>query len=252
MTNFTITGQSRPPRQQASPMPFTRYVPFVPQTLPDRTWPDQTISHAPRWLTTDLRDGNQALIDPMTPSRKMRMFDLLVQMGYKEIEVGFPSASQTDYDFVRALIESDRIPDDVQISVLTQAREDLIDRTAQSLKGARRATIHMYNAVAELFRRVVFHMSAEECVDLARRGTEQVIRAAEKHIPEVEFGYEYSPEIFTQTPTDRTSSGLRSNGIAHHHPANKAASSISTSTAACLRIYSSGKGGFLQNGHSAV
>ena len=190
------------PCQQPSPMPYGRYHPFEPQPLPDRTWPDKKITKAPRWLTTDLRDGNQALIDPMTPSRKMRMFDLLVKMGYKEIEVGFPSASQTDFDFVRSLIEGDRIPDDVQISVLTQAREDLIERTAESLIGAKRGTIHMYNALSELFRRVVFHNTAEETIQLARRGTEWVMQYAEKYLPNTEFGYEYSPEIFTQTPTD--------------------------------------------------
>ncbi|MDR0960860.1 MAG: 2-isopropylmalate synthase [Propionibacteriaceae bacterium] len=190
------------PIQQPSPMPFQRYVPFVPLDLPDRTWPESKITHAPRWLSTDLRDGNQALIDPMTPARKMRMFDLLVAMGYKEIEIGFPSASQTEWDFVRALIEGDKIPDDVQISVLTQARADLIERTAQSLQGAKRATIHLYNATAELFRRVVFHMTEQETIALARSGTEQVMAAAEKYLADVEFGYEYSPEIFTQTPTD--------------------------------------------------
>jgi len=183
-------------------MPYSRYVPFRPLVLPDRTWPDKTLDHAPRWLTTDLRDGNQALIDPMTPSRKMRMFDLLISMGYKEIEVGFPSASQTDFDFVRSLIESDRIPDDVQISVLTQARQDLIERTAQSLVGARRANIHLYNATAELFRRVVFRMTADQVVQLARQGTQWVIDAAAQYLPDCEFGYEYSPEIFTQTDTD--------------------------------------------------
>ena len=190
------------PCQQPSHMPYGRYQPFQPLELHDRTWPDKKITKAPRWLSTDLRDGNQALIDPMTPSRKMRMFDLLVSMGYKEIEVGFPSASQTDFDFVRSLIEGDRIPDDVQISVLTQAREDLIERTAQSLVGVKRGTIHMYNALSELFRRVVFHNSAEETVQLARQGTQWVMQYAEKYLPGTEFGYEYSPEIFTQTPTD--------------------------------------------------
>ena len=190
------------PCQQPSPMPYGRYHPFQPLDLPDRTWPTKKITKAPRWLSTDLRDGNQALIDPMTPSRKMRMFDLLVAMGYKEIEVGFPSASQTDFDFVRSLIEGDRIPDDVQISVLTQAREDLIERTAQSLVGVKRGTIHMYNALSELFRRVVFHNTAEETIQLARQGTEWVMQYAEQYLPDTEFGYEYSPEIFTQTPTD--------------------------------------------------
>ena len=190
------------PHQKPSPMAYGRYVPFRPQSLPDRTWPDARLTSAPRWLTTDLRDGNQALIDPMTPNRKRRMFDLLVSMGYKEIEIGFPSASQTDFDFVRRLIETGAIPDDVTISVLTQAREDLIERTAQSLIGAHRATIHMYNAVAELFRRVVFGLDEAQTVALARQGTRWVMESADKHLRDVEFGYEYSPEIFSQTPTD--------------------------------------------------
>ena len=203
MTNtFGTRPQIGLPVQQPSPMPYSRYTPFVPIDLPDRTWPSTKITHAPRWLSTDLRDGNQALIDPMTPSRKLRMFELLVGMGYKEIEVGFPSASQTDFDFVRKLITEDRIPDDVQISVLTQAREDLIDRTAQSLVGAKRGNIHLYNATAELFRRVVFRISEAQCVELAKNGTRLVMQYADKYLSDVEFGYQYSPEIFTQTPTD--------------------------------------------------
>ncbi len=129
------TRAQRVPTQQPSPMPFRRYRAFPPIDIPDRTWPDQQITRAPRWLSTDLRDGNQALIDPMTPARKLKMFELLVRMGYKEIEIGFPSASRTDFDFVRQLIEQDKIPDDVTVSVLTQAREDLIERTAESLVG---------------------------------------------------------------------------------------------------------------------
>lgn len=198
----TATRPQPKPVQQPSAMPFGRYTPFVPVDLPDRTWPTKKITHAPRWLSTDLRDGNQALIDPMTPSRKRKMFDLLVGMGYKEIEVGFPSASQTDFDFVRDLIVNDHVPDDVTISVLTQAREDLIERTAQSLVGAKRATIHMYNATAELFRRVVFGIDEAQCIAMATRGTELVMKYAEANLRGVEFGYQYSPEIFTQTPTD--------------------------------------------------
>ncbi|WP_028661115.1 2-isopropylmalate synthase [Nocardioides insulae] len=202
MTFLSNTGNT----QQPSGMPFERYTPFVPVDLPDRTWPTKKITKAPRWLSTDLRDGNQALIDPMTPARKLIMFELLVKMGYKEIEVGFPSASQTDFDFVRQLIEEDRIPDDVQISVLTQAREDLIERTAESLAGAPRGTIHLYNATAELFRRVVFGVTAEECVGIAVRGTEMVMKYAEQYLGDIvgtgDFGYQYSPEIFTQTDTD--------------------------------------------------
>lgn len=203
MTSNSFGTRTQPrPVQQPSPMPFDRYTPFEPIDLPDRTWPSQKLTAAPRWLSTDLRDGNQALIDPMTPSRKRKMFDLLVRMGYKEIEVGFPSASQTDFDFVRGLIESDSIPDDVTISVLTQAREDLIERTAASLIGARRANIHLYNATAELFRRVVFGIDEAQCIAMATRGTEMVMKYAEAKLDDVEFGYQYSPEIFTQTPTD--------------------------------------------------
>ncbi|MGN6161258.1 MAG: 2-isopropylmalate synthase, partial [Marmoricola sp.] len=187
-------------------MPIGRYTAFQPVVVPDRTWPDKKITHAPRWLSTDLRDGNQALIDPMTPARKLKMFELLVQMGYKEIEVGFPSASQTDFDFVRKLIEDDLIPDDVQISVLTQAREDLIERTVQSLVGSQRSTVHLYNATAELFRRVVFKVTPEECIGIATRGTELVMKYAESLLGDIvgseSFGYQYSPEIFTQTDTD--------------------------------------------------
>ncbi len=201
MTEINHRPQPKPV-QQPTGMPVHRYTPFVPVDVPDRTWPSRRIEHAPRWLSTDLRDGNQALIDPMTPSRKMRMFELLVEIGYKEIEIGFPSASQTDFEFVRQLIEEDRVPDDVTISVLTQAREDLISRTAESLVGAKRATIHMYNATAQLFRDVVFRISEKECVDLAVRGTEMVMKYADKYLRDVEFGYQYSPEIFTQTPTD--------------------------------------------------
>jgi len=183
--------------QVSSGMPFERYRAFTPIDLPDRTWPSQVTTQAPRWLSTDLRDGNQALIDPMTPVRKRRMFDLLVKMGYKEIEVGFPSASETDFGFVRSLIEEDLIPDDVTISVLTQAREDLIERTTQSLIGARRANIHLYNAVAPLFRRVVFNASKDVVKAIATQGTEMVMKHAEINMPDTEFGYQYSPEIFT-------------------------------------------------------
>jgi 2-isopropylmalate synthase len=190
------------PSQQSSGMPYHRYTAFEPVTVPDRTWPDQKITRAPRWLSTDLRDGNQALIDPMSPSRKMKMFELLVQMGYKEIEIGFPAASQTDFDFVRQLVEEDRIPDDVRVSVLTQAREDLIARTVESLKGADKATVHLYNATAPLFQRVVFNVTEAECIAIATRGTEWVMKYADQLLDGTDFGYQYSPEIFTQTPTD--------------------------------------------------
>jgi len=202
MTNLSNTDN----QQATSPMPFARYTPFVPVDVPDRTWPTRKVERAPRWLSTDLRDGNQALIDPMTPARKLTMFELLVSMGYKEIEVGFPSASQTDFDFVRKLVEEDRIPDDVQISVLTQAREDLIERTVDSLVGAPRATVHLYNATAPLFQRVVFNVTPDECRNIAVRGTEMVMKYAEERLGGLvgteDFGYQYSPEIFTQSDTD--------------------------------------------------
>ncbi len=185
--------------QSSSGMPIHRYRAFPPIDLPDRTWPTRQITHAPRWLSTDLRDGNQALIDPMSPARKLTMFELLVRMGYKEIEVGFPAASETDFGFVRQLIESDRIPDDVTISVLTQAREDLIERSVQSLVGVPRANIHLYNAVAPLFRRVVFHASKDEIKAIATRGTEMVMKYSESYLDKTIIGYEYSPEIFTGT-----------------------------------------------------
>ncbi|HET9423024.1 MAG TPA: 2-isopropylmalate synthase [Nocardioides sp.] len=187
------------PSQQPSGMPFQRYRAFPPIDLPDRTWPHATITEAPRWLSTDLRDGNQALIDPMSPARKLKMFELLVRMGYKEIEVGFPAASETDFSFVRQLIESDKIPDDVTISVLTQAREDLIERSVQSLVGVPRANIHLYNALAPLFRRVVFHAGKDEIKDIAVRGTQVVMKHAENYLDTTVIGYEYSPEIFTGT-----------------------------------------------------
>ncbi len=185
--------------QRASGMPVQRYRAFPPIDLPDRTWPTNQITQAPRWLSTDLRDGNQALIDPMSPERKHRMFDLLVAMGYKEIEVGFPSASETDFSFVRQLIERDKVPEDVTISVLTQAREDLIERTTQSLVGVHHANIHLYNALAPLFRRVVFRASRDEVKDIAVRGTGLMMKYAEANLGQTVIGYEYSPEIFTST-----------------------------------------------------
>ena len=183
-------------------MPFQRYRAFPPIDLPDRTWPTKSVTATPRWLSTDLRDGNQALIEPMTPGRKQRMFELLVEMGYKEIEIGFPSASAFDFDFVRQLIVGGMIPDDVTISVLTQAREDLIERTVQSLVGAQRANVHLYNATAPLFRRVVFGVDRDECRGIATRGTEIVMKYAEEYLTGVDFGYQYSPEIFTDTELD--------------------------------------------------
>ncbi|MFF3202248.1 2-isopropylmalate synthase [Streptomyces sp. NPDC002962] len=191
-------------RQQPSHMPIHKYGQYDQVDIPDRTWPDNRITVAPRWLSTDLRDGNQALIDPMSPERKRRMFDQLVKMGYKEIEVGFPASGQTDFDFVRSIIEEEgAIPDDVTISVLTQAREDLIERTVESLKGAKRATVHLYNATAPVFRRVVFRGSKDDIKQIAVDGTRLVVEYAEKLLgPETEFGYQYSPEIFTDTELD--------------------------------------------------
>src|SRR5262249_16692979 len=188
--------------QQPSRMPIHRYRPFPPIDLPDRRWPAATITRAPRWLSTDLRDGNQALIDPMSPTRKRAMFDLLVRMGYKEIEVGFPGASQTDFDFVRQIITEEMVPADVTISVLTQAREELIERTVQSLVGAAKANVHLYNATAPLFRRVVFRVDRAECTAIATRGTEPALTYADPRMPGTDFGYQYSPEIFTGTELD--------------------------------------------------
>ncbi|MBA0049902.1 2-isopropylmalate synthase [Streptomyces sp. AJS327] len=190
-------------RQRPSGMPFQRYSGYDAVDLPDRQWPGRRITHAPRWLSTDLRDGNQALIDPMSPARKREMFDLLVRMGYKEIEVGFPASGQTDFDFVRSIIEEDAIPEDVTISVLTQAREELIERTVEALRGARSATVHLYNATAPVFREVVFRGSREEVRRIAVDGTRAVLKYAEQLLDDrTVFGYQYSPEIFTDTELD--------------------------------------------------
>jgi len=187
--------------QQPSGMPIHKYRPFHEQIavdLPDRTWPSKRITEAPRWCAVDLRDGNQALIDPMSPERKRIMFDLLVKMGYKEIEVGFPSASQTDFDFVRSLIEENLIPDDVTIQVLTQARESLINRTYESIAGATRAIVHLYNSTSILQRDVVFRTDRQGIIDIALEGA-RICKAAELTVPEVDVHYEYSPESYTGT-----------------------------------------------------
>ncbi len=183
--------------QQPSAMPFQRYQPFTPIQLNDRTWPNTVIEQAPRWCAVDLRDGNQALIDPMTPDRKRRMFELLVSMGYKEIEVGFPSASQTDFDFVRQLIEEDLVPDDVVIQVLTQSREHLIERTFDSIVGAKQAVVHLYNSTSTLQRRVVFGLDRAGIIDVAVHGAQLCNKFAEDHASEIFF--EYSPESYTGT-----------------------------------------------------
>jgi 2-isopropylmalate synthase len=182
-------------------MPIHKYRPYhetLTVDLPDRTWPDAHITTAPRWCAVDLRDGNQALIDPMSPERKRTMFDLLVRMGYKEIEVGFPSASQTDFDFVRSLIEEDLIPEDVTIQVLTQAREPLINRTFESLKGAKRAIMHLYNSTSVLQRDVVFRTDKQGIIDIALEGA-RLCKKAEALVPGTEIYYEYSPESYTGT-----------------------------------------------------
>ena len=187
--------------QKPSGMPVGKYQPFDQQIavkLPDRTWPTKRMTAAPRWCAVDLRDGNQALIDPMSPERKMRMFDLLVRMGYKEIEVGFPSASQIDYDFVRMLIEGGHIPDDVTIQVLTQARDHLIERTYDSIRGAKQAIVHLYNSTSVLQRRVVFGLDQDGIIDVALQGA-RMCRKLEETIPETTVYYEYSPESYTGT-----------------------------------------------------
>jgi len=187
--------------QKPSSMPVHKYRPFHEQIrvdLPDRTWPDQRITTAPRWCAVDLRDGNQALIDPMSPERKRIMFDLLVRMGYKEIEVGFPSASQTDFDFVRQLIEEDLIPDDVTIQVLTQAREELIARTYEAIRGAKQAIVHLYNSTSILQREVVFRTDKQGIIDIAMNGA-RWCKQYEATVPETTVDYEYSPESYTGT-----------------------------------------------------
>ncbi|YAL82169.1 2-isopropylmalate synthase [Dermacoccaceae bacterium W4C1] len=187
--------------QKPSPMPTGKYVPFSEQinvNLPDRTWPDKVVSQAPRWCAVDLRDGNQALIDPMNSERKLRMFQLLVRMGYKEIEVGFPSASETDFNFVRELIEGGHIPDDVTIQVLTQCRDHLIERTYDAIRGAKTAIVHFYNSTSVLQRRVVFGLDQDGIIDIALQGA-RLCKKLEETIPDTDVYYEYSPESYTGT-----------------------------------------------------
>jgi 2-isopropylmalate synthase len=186
-----------------SQMPFQRYTAFPPVDLPDRTWPTRTIERAPQWCSVDLRDGNQALIDPMDSGRKVRMFQLLVEMGYDEIEVGFPAASQTDFDFIRTLVEDDLVPDGVTIQVLTQAREELIERTVQSLVGFRgTALIHLYNSTSTLQRRVVFGLDRDGVKDIAVRGARWCQKYAEELLGGQDVRWQYSPESFTGTELD--------------------------------------------------
>ena len=178
-----------------------KYPAFKPVGLTDRTWPDQVISEAPRWCSVDLRDGNQALIEPMSVNQKKQMFDLLVEVGFKEIEVGFPSASQPDFDFVRYLIEENRIPDDVTVQVLTQARPELIARTYEALKGVRRAIVHVYNSTSVVQREKVFKTDKAGIVDIAVRGAKEVKKHADL-APKTEWVFQYSPESFTGTEVD--------------------------------------------------
>ncbi|MFV9653383.1 2-isopropylmalate synthase [Pseudomonas sp. NY15366] len=181
--------------------PSKKYRPFTQIQIPDRTWPDKIIDKAPIWLSTDLRDGNQSLIEPMDAEKKMRFFKCLVAVGLKEIEVGFPSASQTDFDFVRELIEGGHIPDDVTIQVLTQARDDLIERTFESLKGAKKAIVHYYNACAPSFRKIVFNQDKAGVKAIAVAAGTTIKRLAEA-APETQWGFEYSPEVFSSTEID--------------------------------------------------
>jgi 2-isopropylmalate synthase len=181
-----------------SPMPFHLYRPYVPLVLTDRTWPDRRCTVAPQWASVDLRDGNQALVDPMDSERKLRLFQTLVDIGFKEIEVGFPSASQTDFDFQREIIEGDLIPDDVTIQVLVQCREELIERTFESLRGAKRAIVHFYNSTSTLQRRVVFGLDKQGIVDIAVNAA-RLCKKFESTLPDTDIRYEYSPESFTGT-----------------------------------------------------
>ncbi len=190
-----------PAPKQPRKMPYEKYRRVLPIQLPDRTWPDKTIDKAPLWCSVDLRDGNQALIDPMDPARKLRMFHALVDMGFKEIEVGFPSASQPDFDFIRSLIEDDVIPDDVTIQVLVQCRPELIERTYECIKGAPRAIVHFYNSTSELQRRVVFGLDKQGITDIAVNAA-KLCRKLEDTVPTTAVRYEYSPESFTGTEPD--------------------------------------------------
>lgn len=176
--------------------PASKYRPFSPIRLTDRTWPDAVLTRAPTWLSTDLRDGNQALVEPMDAERKLRMYEMLLRIGFKEIEVGFPAASQIEYDFLRKLIDEKRIPDDVTVQVMTPAREELIERTMESLRGAPRAIVHVYNAVAPAWREVVFGMTVPEVMQLVERSIAHVRRLADAH-PETEWTLQYSPETFS-------------------------------------------------------
>jgi len=191
------------PPEPAQPrrMPFEKYRRFDPVELPDRTWPDRRLEKAPLWCAVDLRDGNQALVDPMDPTRKLRMFTTLVDMGFKEIEVGFPAASQTDFDFIRQLIEDDLVPDDVTIQVLTQCRDDLIARTFESIKDSHHAIVHFYNSTSILQRRVVFGLDKPGITDIAVNAA-RMCRKLSETVPGTDLRFEYSPESYTGTELD--------------------------------------------------
>ncbi len=176
----------------------SKYQAFTPVALPDRTWPDKVITEAPTWCSVDLRDGNQALIEPMSVAQKRKMWDLLVDIGLKEIEIGFPAASQPDYDFVRWLIEENKIPEDVSVQVLTQARAPLIEKTFESLKGVKRAIVHMYNSTSTIQREHVFKMDKGGIIEIAVNGA-KVVKACAENTPETEWQFQYSPESFTGT-----------------------------------------------------
>ena len=190
-----------PANATPKPMPFEKYRPYIPIVLEDRTWPNHMIERAPRWCSVDLRDGNQALIDPMDPARKLKMFHELVAMGFKEIEIGFPAASQPDFDFCRQLIEDDLIPDDVHVQVLTQCRQELIERTYEAIAGAPRAIVHFYNSTNPLQREVVFNLDRDGIKAIAVNGA-KLCKKLEETIPGTQVRYEYSPESFTLTEPD--------------------------------------------------
>jgi 2-isopropylmalate synthase len=184
-------------------MPFDRYQPYRPLVLEDRSWPDRSIEKAPRWCSVDLRDGNQALIEPMDPARKLKMFQELVRIGFKEVEVGFPAASQPDFDFIRQLIDEDRIPDDVTIQVLSQSRDELIERTYDSIEGSSSAIVHFYNSTNPLQREVVFDLDKEGIEEIAVNAA-KLCRKLEESGGDTVIRYEYSPESFTLTESPRT------------------------------------------------
>ena len=218
--------------------PAAKYRPFPAIDLADRQWPSRAITKPPIWMSTDLRDGNQALIEPMSPEKKLRFFKMLVKIGIKEIEVGFPSASQTDFDFVRMLVDDKHIPDDVTIIVLTQSRDELIRRTVESAVGAKRAIVHVYNSVAPVFRRVVFNMERDEIVQIAVKGTQLIKDLTSQH-PQTQWGLEYSPESFSTTELDFSKQITDAvSAVWHPTPANKMIVNLpSTVEAATPNVY---------------